>query len=389
VSSPTPPAASAPRYGRASLADLVPALLHAIGVAGFEDVLGVEPCSRACLLLIDGLGFELVRTHPDDAPFLLSLLAGTDPLTTGFPSSTAVSLASIGTGQPPGRHGFVGFTMAVPGYDRSMNVLRWALHGRPEHSLLEEVVPERMQPEPTALERAAADGVAVSCVGPVQLAHTGLTRAVFRGGTYRNAFSLGDLATETAEALVAGPRTFVYAYHADLDMTGHVRGVGSAAWRGQLRHVDRLAADVATALPADAVLVVTGDHGMVDVPLDRRLDAADHPQLKEAVRLFGGEPRARHLYVRPGAEAEVIAAWRELVGAESWLLTRDEAIDAGWFGPSVPDHVRPRIGDVVFAARGPVAVTERDVFFIESLLVGHHGSLTPEEQLVPFAVVRR
>jgi len=389
VSSPTPPAASAPRYGRASLADLVPALLHAIGVAGFEDVLGVEPCSRACLLLIDGLGFELVRTHPDDAPFLLSLLGGTDPLTTGFPSSTAVSLASIGTGQPPGRHGFVGFTMAVPGYDRSMNVLRWALHGRPEHSLLEEVVPERMQPEPTALERAAADGVAVSCVGPVQLAHTGLTRAVFRGGTYRNAFSLGDLATETAEALVAGPRTFVYAYHADLDMTGHVRGVGSAAWRGQLRHVDRLAADVATALPADAVLVVTGDHGMVDVPLDRRLDAADHPQLKEAVRLFGGEPRARHLYVRPGAESEVIAAWRELVGAESWLLTRDEAIDAGWFGPSVPDHVRPRIGDVVFAARGPVAVTERDVFFIESLLVGHHGSLTPEEQLVPFAVVRR
>jgi hypothetical protein len=389
LSSPTAPAASAPQYGRASLADLVPALLHALGVPGFDNVLAVEPCARACLLLIDGLGFELVRAHPDDAPFLASLVAGHTPLTTGFPSSTAVSLASLGTGQTPGRHGIVGFTMAVPGYDRSMNMLRWALHGRPEHSLLEEVVPEQLQPEPTALERAAADGVEVSCVGPVQLAHTGLTRAVFRGGTYRNAFSLGDLATETTAALHAGRRSFVYAYHADLDMTGHVRGVGSPAWRGQLRHVDRLAAEVASALPPDSVLVVTGDHGMVDVPLDRRLDAADHPQLKHGVRLFGGEPRARHLYVRPGAEAEVIAAWRELVGEESWLLTREEAIAAGWFGPTVPDHVRPRIGDVVFAARGPVAVTERDVFFIESLLVGHHGSLTPEEQLVPFAIVKR
>jgi type I phosphodiesterase/nucleotide pyrophosphatase len=388
VSSPTPPASVAPQYGHASLADLVPALMHALGVPGFDDVLGIDPCARACLLLIDGLGFELVREHPNDAPFLTTLLDHS-PLTSGFPSSTAVSLSSLGTGEPPGQHGIVGFTMAVPGYDRSMNVLRWALHGRPEHALLDEVVPEQFQPQPTAFERAAADGVEVSCVGPVQLAHTGLTRAVFRGGGYRNAFSLGDLATETAAALESGQRSFAYAYHGDLDMTGHVRGVTSLAWRAQLRHCDRLAADVASALPPDSVLVVTGDHGMVDVPLDRHLDAGDHPQLKAGVRFFGGEPRARHLYVRQGAEPEVIAAWRELVGPESWLLTRDEAIAAGWFGPSVPDHVRPRIGDVVFAARGPIAVTERDVFWLESLLVGHHGSLTPEEQLVPFALVRR
>ena len=381
--------AQPPRYGSASLADLTPSLLRALGVTGAEGPLEIDPAARACLLLVDGLGFELVRAHAHDAPFLSSLLAAAPPLTTGFPSSTAVSLSSIGTGRPPGEHGIVGFTMAIPGYDRSMNMLRWALHGRPEQALLDVVVPEQMQPAPTAFETAAGAGVEVSAVGPVQLAHTGLTRAVFRGAVYRNAFSLGDLVAETIAALALGDRSLVYAYHPDLDMTGHVRGVDSAAWRAQLRHVDHLAAEIASDLPPDTVLVVTGDHGMVDVAAERRFDAADHPQLKHGVRLFGGEPRARHVYTRPGAEREVMAAWRELLGDQGWLLTRDEAIAAGWFGPHVPDHVRPRIGDVVFAARGPVAVTERDVYWLEGLLVGHHGSLTPEEQLVPFAVVRR
>ena len=383
------PTATAPQYGSSSLVDVVPSLMHALGVPGFEDVLGIEPCARAGLLVIDALGFELVRAHPKQAPFLASLLASSRPLSSGFPSSTAVSLSSIGTGRTPGEHGIVGFTMNVPGYDRSVNMLRWALHGGSSRDLVEEMVPERFQDQPTAFERAAADGVEVALVGPVQLSHTGLTRAVFRGGRYRNAFSLGDLAAETVSALAAAPRTFVYAYHPELDSTGHVRGVGSDAWRLHLGHVDRLAADVASGLPPDTVLVVTGDHGMIDVPVSGRYDTAAYPQLRHGVRFLGGEPRARHVYTRPGAEAEVLAGWRELLGDSMWIVTREEAIAAGWFGATVPDRVRPRIGDVVAAAYGPVGVTEQEVFKLEALLIGHHGSLTPEEQLVPFFVVRR
>ncbi|HEY8643550.1 MAG TPA: alkaline phosphatase family protein [Candidatus Dormibacteraeota bacterium] len=366
----------------------MPSLMHALGVSGFADVLQVGLCARACLLLIDGLGFEQVRTHTREAPFLASLLASSHPLTTGFPSSTAVSLSSIGTGRTPGEHGIVGFTMAVSGYDRSVNMLRWSLHGGSSRDLIEEMVPERFQDQPTAFERAAAEGVEVTLVGPVQLAHTGLTRAVFRGGRYRNAFSMGDLAAETVAALREGHRSFVYAYHPELDGTGHVRGVDSDAWRLHLGHVDRLAADVASSLPPDAVLVVSGDHGMIDVPPSGRYDTAQHPQLRHGVRFLGGEPRARHVYVKPGAEAEVLAAWRELLGDSMWIMSREEAIAAGWFGPTVPDRVRPRIGDVVAAAYKPVGVTEQEVFKLEALLIGHHGSLTPEEQLVPFLLVR-
>ncbi|MEP7106149.1 MAG: alkaline phosphatase family protein, partial [Chloroflexota bacterium] len=103
---------------------------------------------------------------------------------------------------------------------------------------------------------------------------------------------------------------------------------------------------------------------------------------------LGGEPRARHVYTRPGAEPEVLAAWREVLGESMWIVPGEEAIASGWFGPAVPDRVRPSIGDVIAAAHGAVGVMQREVFKLETMLVGHHGSLTPAEQLVPFFLVR-
>jgi len=288
------PAVPLPRYGQASLADLVPSLLHALGVTSFVNTLRVEPVGRVCLLVVDGLGWELVRAHGAEAPFLASLAAASSPLTAGFPSTTAVSLASIGTGQPPGEHGMVGYTMTIPGYERAMNTLRWALHGEGAPvDLLRDIVPEQLQPHLTAFERAAMDGVTVTLLGPVLHERSGLTRAAFRGGRYRAVYSLGDLVAEAAQALAANRRGFVYAYHPDLDLTGHNRGVSSEAWLLHLGYIDRLAAQLAERLPADAVLVITGDHGMVDLAEEERIDLADVPALAAGVRLLGGAHRPR------------------------------------------------------------------------------------------------
>ena len=378
-----------PLYGTASLADLVPSLLHALDVPGMRNPLGVEPLRRVCVLVVDGLGWELLRRHRRQAPFLGSLIESGSALTAGFPATTASSLGSIGTGLAPGEHGLLGYTMAVPGYDRAMNVLRWSLYGAGPHvGLLSDVVPEDVQPQPTAFERAASDGVEVSLVGPMEHAQSGMTRAVLRGGSYRPAFSLGDLAAEASLALSHGRRSFVYAYDPALDATGHVRGVSSDAWRLHLRHVDHLAATLAERLPRDSALVVTGDHGMVDLAEEQRVDLADHPELAAGVRLLAGEARARHVYTTPGAAEDVRAAWSSVLGDRMWVVSRDEAIEAGWFGPRVPDAVRPRVGDVVAAAFGPVGVVERAVDANQARFAGHHGSMTPEEQLVPFLVAQ-
>jgi hypothetical protein len=384
------PAPPLPRYGEASLADLLPSLLAALDVPGFANPLGVEPLRRACLLVVDGLGWEALLANRRLAPVLAGAAEGGGPITTGFPATTVSSLASIGTGLPPGRHGLVGYTIALPGMERAFNCLRWSPYGLGgAKDLRDRVVPERLQPEPTGFEVAAADGVEVTLVGAGEYATSGFTRAALRGGGYWRTHSLGDQAAGALRGLGKGRRSLVYLYHPDLDRTGHVRGVGAEAWRLELAHVDRLVGHIAERLGGGAALFVTGDHGMVDLRPEERVDLADRPELAAGVRLLSGEARARHVHTVRGAAADVLAAWRGLLGHAMWVVPGEEAIAAGWFGPKVTDEVRARVGDVVAAAHGLVGVVQREVDPTQALLTGHHGSMTAAEQLVPFLELRR
>jgi len=357
-----------------SLADVTPSLLAALGVPGERATLEIPDARSACLLLIDGLGAHLLRDHPADAPFLSSL-AG-EVLAVGFPSTTATSITSLGTGRPSGEHGITGYTFAADG--DLLNALTWC--SATGLDLRESAVPERLQPHDTALQRAAATGLDVRVVAPALHRRSGLTRAALRGGEFRGVHALGDLA---AEALSAPG--FCYAYHGDLDLVGHRYGPGSLPWRLQLRLIDTLVATIAERLPAGALLAVVADHGMVEVtdPVDADADE----RLRAGVRLVAGDVRARHVHAEPGAATDVLAAWREVLGERADVLTRADAVTAGWFGPSVAPEVLARIGDVVVAARGTAGVVLPVTEPRESAMIGHHGSRTDAEQLVPFLLI--
>ncbi|HLU55506.1 MAG TPA: alkaline phosphatase family protein [Pseudonocardia sp.] len=371
-----------PEYGRRSLAEVLPALLAALGVPGPAPALAVPPARAAALLLVDGLGSELLRRHAADAPFLASL-PDLGPLTVGFPSSTSISLASLGTGVPPGAHGLLGIVLRADG--QLLDTLRWTAQGGRD-DLRERLVPEEVQPVPTALERAAADGVGVTVVSLSEFDGSGLTRATLRGGRYQGTYAMGDLAAGVLAATAGPGRQLCYAYHRDLDLLGHVHGPGSLPWRLQLAQVDRLAQIVADRLPADALLAITGDHGMVAV--DRRHDVDTDEALSAGVDAAAGDPRARHLHVHPGALDDVLATWTEVLGDGAWVVPGEQAVADGWFGLPVAPHARDRIGDVVVAARGGTAVIRSRAERVLSRMPGQHGSLTADEQLVPLLVHR-
>ena len=361
-----------PGYGRSTLADLSESLLASLGVPGAANALGLPPASRACLLVVDGLGWEQLRSRWSAATFLSGLAETGCWLTAGFPATTATSLSSLGTALPPGRHGLLGYQVRVPSSGELLNALRWA----------KGVDPRQWQPHPTIFERAAAAGIGAFRVASGAFEHSGLSVATMRGAVYRAAETPGALVARAAAALAEQPRALAMVYTGDLDATGHVAGCESAAWRYQLRHVDLLAEQLAGAIPAGTALYVTADHGMVDVPPDARVDADAVPELRHGVALLGGEPRARHVYARPGAAAEVLAAWQDTLGDKAWVASRAEAIEAGWFGP-VDARVADRIGDVIAAARGQSAVVATVTEPRESALIGMHGSLTAGDQRVP------
>jgi hypothetical protein len=370
-----------PSYGGSSLADLSASVLAALTGDPAANVLGLPDYPRVCLLLIDGLGLELLRAHQAAAPFLAELAFNSRPLTAGAPSTTVTSLASLGTALPPVVHGMLGYQVAVPGEGRLLNGLRWP----------QDIDPVGWQPQPTIFERAKSAGIAAVHVSPRAYRNSGLTTAALRGADYRPADSMGALAALASAALGEADRTLVLAYHGDLDAAGHLYGVASPAWANQLAHVDKLAEQIASSLPYGSVLYVTADHGMVDVGSDDRIDAdEDGSPLRDGVALLGGESRLRHVYAQPGAADDVLATWREVLGERAWVLSREDAVKDGWFGPvgtAISDAMAARIGDVVAASTEHWGVVATKTEPLEAALVGMHGSLTVAEQLVPMLTV--
>jgi hypothetical protein len=244
-------------------------------------------------------------------------------------------------------------------------------------------VPEVVQPRPTVWERAEAAGIATSMCTFDHFHRSGLTRAVLRGGRWSGTLTEGDAVVRAAEASGHGHRSLVYVYVSTLDLIGHMRGPDTDAWRAQLRIIDGIAEQIAARLPADATLFVTSDHGMVLVPDEAKVDFDAMPSLQDGVRALAGEPRARYVHTERGAALDVLTTWREVLGADWQVLSRDDAVAAGLFGPTIDPDARRRIGDVVALSLGSGGVVERRKLPRLAAMPGQHGSVTDEELLVP------
>lgn len=367
-----------PAYGSSTVADLLPGLGAHLGVPGCDaDVLGLPAADRYVIVLVDGLGWRLIREAVPEAPYLASLLERGRSITAGVPSTTATSLASLGTGLPPGQHGMVGYTSRVPATGEILNALTWE----------SDLVARAYQPKRTLFERAVEAGVAVSSVALGRFELSGLTQAGLRGPDFvgYDDERAADLRTGlTVAAASRGERSLVYAYERELDHTGHVEGCASQLWRRHLARIDRMIARLRAELPTEVVLIVTGDHGMVDVPPWHQIIAEDAPELMAGVDALAGEGRLRQVYVDREPVPAVAARWADRLGDKAWVRTRDEAIEQGWFGPVDPDLIE-RWGHVLVAMRTDWAVMTRQ-FPRELSLVGMHGSLTEDEMTVPLLI---
>ncbi len=375
-----------PDYSGPILSDVIPAAALSLGAGGiFDDTarararhLGIDRETRtAVVVLIDGLGESQLRQYSGYTPFFRSLAASRRTLSTGFPSTTANSLSSLATGRLPGGHGVVGYRVLDPAKDAVFNQLTWNL----------DVDPVAWVPDATLFERLTDADVDVVSLGEAKFAGRGLNRASLRGGRFRASKTLEQRCAQAVEEAKAPGRRLVYLYWGNLDKTGHVHGSNSSQWTEELESVDLALSQLATDLPSDSTMIVTADHGMVDIDHTCRLDLADAPALRSGVRHVGGEPRAVHLYAEAGAAADVASAWTETVGDRALILTRDEAIRRGYFGPVDP-RFRPRIGDLLVICRDEFAVVDSDTESPSAIaLIGHHGSTTERELHIPLLVV--
>lgn len=362
---------------RFSLADVVPSSLASL--EGRSNQLSLPPVSKAVVLLVDGLGATALAARGGHARTLAPLLNAKSTIGSRFPTTTASALATLTTGETPGIHGLVGYSVLDAANDRVVNQLNgWD----------DRLTPATWQRVPTLFETAADAGIPSFVVATERHRISGFTQAVLRGAEYRGAASVAARLAAARQILDEVDRGLVYVYVAELDQAGHSHGWQSPLWTSILENLDGAVDQFAATLRRDEGLLITADHGVIDVPPTSHVLFDTSPGLVDGIRFVAGEPRALQLHFEPDASVShresVVQRWREVEGSRSWVVGRAEAIDSGWFGPVVHPDVVPRIGDIIVATRKAIAYYDSRVLtHTGRSMIGQHGSWTVEETSVP------
>jgi predicted AlkP superfamily pyrophosphatase or phosphodiesterase len=356
-----------PDYGGACLSEVVPALLRRAEPGSTRPTWLPELAWQApqvALLVLDGLGWEQLTERRSSAPTLLAMAGG--PITSVAPTTTATALTSLATGLAPATHGIVGYRIALDG--DILNVLKWATGAGDARAAIPPTTFQHYEP---------FLGRRCPVVSRAEFAGTGFTEAHLHGAPLVGWRVVSSLPVAVGRLLRAGER-FVYAYYDGIDKVAHDTGLDDR-YDAELRAVDRLVGDILAALPEGAVLVVTADHGQVEVRSAPIVLGAD---VAGCVARLSGEGRFRWLHVASGSLDAVTEACRETYGSLAWVRTREQILDEGWLGPSCAPGVEERLGDLALVARAAVAFFDPSDTG-ELRLVSRHGSLTSAEMLVP------
>jgi len=353
-----------------SLADVFPSCLAALSAE--SNSLGLSAVRSAVVVLVDGLGQRALTQWIGHTRTLRS--ATSTAIESGFPSTTASALASLTTGTLPGQHGMVGYAVLDESTDTVVN----QLSGLPSGD---------WQLQPTVFERAVAAGLRARVIAAERYRATTFTDGVLRGADFLPGASIQDRMDAAAAALTdSGPAQLIYVYVPELDQAAHAHGWESSQWTAALEKLDAALGTLQRALGVDDGVIITGDHGMVDVTAFNHVLYDTVPELMDGVAHVGGEPRCLQLYFAPDAteatRAATVAAWRASEEKRSWIATKQEVIDAGWLGEVLPS-VLPRLGDLFVAARKSVAYYASDASSGSRGMIGQHGSLTQDELRVP------
>ena len=368
----------------ARLTDVLPSCYASLGVEDLTNRLGLPEASAVVLVLVDGLGLLNLNDSLGHAPFLRSRVAAAQRMSTVFPSTTAVALASLATGELPGTHGILGYRIRNPQTGNIINQLS---------GLTDVADLDSWLGVPTLHEHAHDAGKRSTIVGLPRFEKSPLTRVVHAGARYVGANNLADRVERVCAEVSAGT-DFVMLYIPELDHIAHAQGVTSMAWLAALEEVDGALRTLVASVPRGVQVSRTADHGVLDVPASRHRDVASVEWSLTGAPVVGGEPRALQIFSDEGQPREARAdialadgdreAWKSLLAEDAWVVAPEDLVAAGLWG-SLTEEVRLRAGELIVVARRDDAFYDARTPGVDSRkMVGQHGGLSERELIVPW-----
>ena len=338
-------------------------------VQGIDNTLKLPARRSVCVLLVDGLGASNLTKAGGHARFLNS--SNIEKISCFYPSTTSTSLTSLATGLSPNQTGFVGYQV----FNRDDLVPMNLLSGWESTTQA-----ETFQKMETISELAKESDLGFDVVSPAIYKHSGFTAATMREAEFHGVNDVAERFSKARELLKMPGARVVYLYVPELDQIAHGWGSESMKWLNALEGLDSLVQNLASTLPSGSGLLLTSDHGGVDVPKENHI-YIDELFAKELFDFVGGDTRGLFLYCK-ASSGDLKERLVDAYGNECYVLEPKDLIQAGyWTESKIQEKFLP---ELILLARKNVALYHRGFAKQKSLnMVGHHGSITPEEMSIP------
>jgi hypothetical protein len=328
------------------------------------------------VIIVDGLGVSNIRSAGGHAGFLNQRLKSSKTLFAGFPATTTSSLTSLATGQENGIHAVLGHRVYDRSLKRNINFL---------NDLGAELDPRDYQNIETISEIAAKQGVKVSTIGPAEYDGSGFTMATMPNAIYISAASFQDRFASAKKAL-SQSNSLTYLYFPELDQLAHRFGSDSTKWLDAIEELDSELAKFAKSIATSSGVVLTADHGVIDVASDRHV-YLDEYECFDDLEQIGGDPRVGFLYFSDGVDLESKSQLiTGSIGKLTDVVTVDQLVRSGWLA-SFSHQAKLMAPDLVLLPKSDRVIYHRGFAKARSLLmIGQHGGMTQAEWEVPLIV---
>ena len=347
-----------------------------LALDGNPNPLSLAPKHSYVVILVDGLGVANIKAAGGHSSFLNQKLTSSKSLFSGFPTTTATSLASFATGKQSGEHAFIGYRV----YDRKLlkaiNLL---------NDLGTELAPTRYQDIETISEQALRLGKRVLTIAPGEYEGSGFTQATMPAAQYKPAKSFEER-FEIASLELTKPGTLIYLYVPELDQLAHRFGANSQKWLNTIEELDSVIARFVQSIPKSAGAILTADHGVIDVPKTGHVYLDEYESMKNVV-MIGGDPRVGFAYFSSSVDLKQQRAKIEAeLGSLVDVVSIQELVETGWYQPlsSAAQNVAP---DLILLPKADRVIYHRDFAKPKSLeMIGQHGGMSKAEWEVPLLV---
>ena len=378
-----------PDYQGGSLLNLTSSLVAARGGTAPHPLLRdldserIGRCRNIVLLLLDGLGHEFLRNHGADS-ILASHARG--HMTSVFPSTTTTAITTLLTGLSPREHALTGWFSYWKSLDDVIAVLPFQRR-RGRKSLSQDIAdPAAFYDHPTLFDRLETES---HIVIPANLAYSPYNASHSGTATIHPFAGYPELFKHLARLLREPEQKYIYAYWPGIDHLAHEHGTSSAKVKSHFHAVDRACADlIAAAKGSDTTLIVTGDHGLIDVSPQNHTDLGRLPELqKHLAQPLCGERRVAYCHLREAGSDAFVSAAGDILGERFLPRSSRELVEEGWFGPGVSHpELLSRIGDVTLLAQDDASIKDWLPGERRYWHIGSHGGTSSEEMYIPLIV---